>query len=81
MKAAGHPTRRNKERWNRARSARNRLSHKAKLVLEDLQREIKAGHSIPPKYREYVERLISNDLRNSPSNNVINSLLRGFNHK
>jgi len=46
--------------------AKTFLTRKVRKVIEEVHEDLKAGHVLPPKLREYLERLIIEDLKRDP---------------
>jgi len=46
--------------------AKTFLTRKVRKVIDEIHEDLKAGHVLPPKLREYLERLIIEDLKRDP---------------
>jgi hypothetical protein len=54
-------TRRNKKNSNK----KHVYSRKVSLYLRQIQKEMEAGHAMPPKLRIYIMNLIKEDVKNT----------------
>ena len=62
-------TNKNKNKRNRNRNtARKMLSRKVRRYFDGIQEELHAGHKLPAKLRDYIQRLIVEDMSNDANN-------------
>ena len=58
--------RRNNNKNAKVAHAKTFLTRKVRKVIEEIHEDLKVGHVLPPKLREYLERLIVEDLKRDP---------------
>jgi hypothetical protein len=73
MKAASSRNNRNNVTRRRSNNKNAKIAHaktfltrKVRKVIDEIHEDLKAGHVLPPKLREYLERLVIEDLKRDP---------------